>query len=69
MKDDIRIGKEKITDILKQLEEQSLDIAAEIIAEDLQRINLKIFVRQLLECCSVECIAKAIVEAEENKAS
>ena len=59
-----RLGKGKIRDLLDSLDEEAMDVAAEVIAEDLKRLDLKEFVKALLECCPIECIAKAVVKAE-----
>ena len=53
----------RIKDLLAELDERALDAAAEVIAEDIRRVDPKRFARALLECCSIECIAKAIVAA------
>ena len=45
----------------------TLDALAEVIAEDLGQIDLKTFIRSLLECCNIECIAEAVVKAEQAK--
>ena len=60
----MRLGKGSIRDLIKQLDEYSLEAAAEVIAEDISRVDLKEFVRALLDCCPIECIARAVAEAE-----
>ncbi|MCE4619146.1 MAG: hypothetical protein F7C37_06890 [Desulfurococcales archaeon] len=61
----MRLGKGKVKDLLEELDEMTLEAAAEVIAKDLRGIDLKRFVRALLECCPIECIAKAVVKAED----
>ncbi len=64
-----RMGRGRIKDLLREMEEKTLDALAEVIAEDLEKIDLKLFARFLLECCSVDCIAAAIARAEEQSNS
>lgn len=63
----MRLGKGKIKDLLEELDEESFDVAAEVIAEDLKKVDLKEFVRELLNCCTIDCIARAVAKAEENR--
>ena len=62
----VRVGKGKISEILNRLDAETFDVAAEVIAEDVERVGVKNFIRFLLECCDIECIAKAVLKAEEK---
>lgn len=63
----MRLGKGKVKDLLKELDEMTLEAAAEVITEDLEVIDLKKFVRALLDCCPIECIAEAVIKAENQE--
>lgn len=47
-------------------DEDFLDEALEAIAEDLSKIDVKAFIKALLDCCPLECIAAAAAKAEEE---
>jgi len=59
----LRLGRGRLKDLLRELDDVALDAAAEAIAEDLAKVDIKAFIRHLLECTPISCIAEAIVKA------
>lgn len=64
----MRLGRGGFKELPADVDEDFLDEALEAFAGDLSRIDVKAFIKALLDCCPLECIALAAARAEEESA-
>ena len=60
----LRLGKGKVSDVLRLLDEMTYEALAKTIAEDVKRVGVERFIKHLLYCAKLKCIAEAVIRAD-----